>query len=68
MTYYFHFYLAEFKQAFNMFDQDGDGAITFDELGTVMRSLGQCPTRQEIKDMIQEVDIDGNVSNYILII
>ena len=45
-----------------MFDQDGDGAITFDELETVMRSLGQCPTRQEIKDMIQEVDIDGKNS------
>ena len=47
-----------------MFDQDGDGSITFDELGTVMRSLGQCPTRQELRDMIQEVDIDGKVSKY----
>jgi len=46
---------AQFKQAFSLFDTDNDGSITADELGTVMRSLGQDPTEQEIQDMIDEV-------------
>ena len=30
----------EFKEAFSMFDKDGDGTISVRELGTVMRSMG----------------------------
>lgn len=51
--------IAEFKEAFSLFDKDGDGTITTKELGTVMRSLGQNPTEAELQDMINEVDADG---------
>lgn len=51
--------LTEFKEAFSLFDKDGDGTITTKELGTVMRSLGQNPTEAELQDMINEVDADG---------
>ncbi|OWR50081.1 calmodulin like protein [Danaus plexippus plexippus] len=56
--------IAEFKEAFSLFDKDGDGTITTKELGTVMRSLGQNPTEAELQDMINEVDAD----DYFLII
>jgi len=52
--------LAEFKEAFCLFDKDGDGRITSQELGIVMQSLGQHPTQEELIDMINEMDVDGN--------
>ncbi|CAF3765986.1 unnamed protein product [Rotaria sp. Silwood1] len=52
--------IAEFQEAFSLFDKDGDGTITTKALGTVMRSLGQNPTEAELQDMINEVDADGN--------
>jgi len=47
--------IAEFKEAFALFDKDGDGTIDSDELGSVMRSLGHQPTEAEVQDMINEV-------------
>uniref|UniRef100_A0A2K6QHQ0 EF-hand domain-containing protein n=1 Tax=Rhinopithecus roxellana TaxID=61622 RepID=A0A2K6QHQ0_RHIRO len=44
--------IAEFKEAFSLFDKDGDGTITTKELGAVMTSLGQNPTEAELQDMI----------------
>ena len=32
--------IAEYKEAFSVFDNDGDGTIDTNELGTVMRALG----------------------------
>ena len=52
--------IAEFKEAFALFDKDGDGTITLPELRTVFSSLGQNPTDQELQDLINEVDDDGN--------
>jgi len=52
--------IQEFKEAFSLFDKDGDGTITTQELGTVMKSLGQNPCESDLQDMINEVDVDGN--------
>jgi calmodulin len=52
--------IFEFKEAFQIFDKDGDGSITTKELGTVMRALGQNPSEDDINQMIKEVDSDNN--------
>ncbi|VDM42555.1 unnamed protein product [Toxocara canis] len=52
--------LIEYKEAFRLFDKDGDGSISSKELGVAMRSLGQNPTEQELQDMVNQVDIDGS--------
>lgn len=52
--------IAEFRCAFQLFDKDSDGRITTVELGDILRKLGYNPTPEDLKDMIKEVDIDGN--------
>ncbi|XP_035693451.1 calmodulin-A-like [Branchiostoma floridae] len=52
--------IAEYRQAFDMFDQNGDGHITTAELGNVLRALGQNPTDAELRDMIKKADVDGD--------
>ncbi|KAL8105032.1 hypothetical protein AgCh_028991 [Apium graveolens] len=52
--------IVEFQEAFSLFDKDGDGCITIEELATVIRSLDQNPSEEELQDMISEVDADGN--------
>ncbi len=52
--------LSDLREAFDMFDKDRDGSITTKELGNVVKMLNNAASDQEIKDMIDEVDIDGN--------
>lgn len=52
-------FITEFREAFRLFDKDGDGCITKEELGTVMRSLGQFARVEELQEMLQEIDVDG---------
>ena len=51
--------LSEIRETFAIFDQDGDGRISKDELRIVMRSLGQNPTENDLDIAIKEVDVNG---------
>ncbi|XP_047317450.1 calmodulin-like protein 3 [Impatiens glandulifera] len=50
------------QEAFDVFDQNGDGFITVDELWSVMDSLGmkQCRQAEDCRRMIGKVDVDGD--------
>jgi len=52
--------ISELKDAFAIFDKDGDGMITAIELGTTMRALGGDPTDEELCDMISNFDVNGD--------
>ena len=47
--------IQEFKEAFSLFDKDGDQKIPSKELGTVMRALGQNPSETELEDLLKSV-------------
>ncbi|KAL2342432.1 hypothetical protein Fmac_003717 [Flemingia macrophylla] len=51
---------AELEEVFKKFDMNGDGKISVSELGSIMESLGHVATEQELKNMIREVDGDGD--------
>ena len=52
---------AEYFEAFRYFDKDNSGHITTKELGTLMKSLGENPTENELQRIINTVDIDGKM-------
>jgi len=52
--------LEQVQAAFALFDQDGDGRITIDELRRLYTSLGQTFSEAELRDFLTEVDSDGS--------
>lgn len=52
-------YPTEIREAFKVFDRDGNGFISKQELGMAMRSLGYMPNEVELEVIIQRLDIDG---------
>lgn len=52
--------MKNYRDTFALFDKDGNGSITKEELGSVMRSLGQFARGKEIDEMLIESDADGD--------
>jgi len=46
--------VQEFKEAFNLMDQDRDGTVSLDDLKEVYASLGKAPKDSELKQMLEE--------------
>ena len=51
---------AELRQAFRVFDIDGDGLIDADELRQTMANLGETLSDHDIHAMISEADRNGD--------
>ncbi|SPQ24314.1 5ef4de72-1994-4316-857a-dca6952267fa [Thermothielavioides terrestris] len=50
----------ELLNAFRVFDKDGSGTISSDELRNVLKSLGENLTDQELDEMLQLADRNGD--------
>ncbi|KAF7819482.1 putative calcium-binding protein CML13 [Senna tora] len=49
--------VSSMKQAFTLFDTDGNGRIAPSELGILMRSLGGNPTQAQLKSIIAQENL-----------
>lgn len=52
----------EMMKTFNLFDVDGSGRITFENLKAVSQQLGETISDNELTEMIREADIDSDGS------
>ncbi len=52
--------VREYREAWKLFDTDGDGFISPDELRELLTSTGQVYSEQEVKRLIEEADEDGD--------
>ena len=50
--------IAEYKEAFQIFDKHGEGLIHSKELGLIMRCLGLNPSEEDLKEIIDKFDND----------
>lgn len=50
----------EYQEAFEMFDVNKDGTISKKELEFILRSLNEDPDEDEINQLLEDVDVDGN--------
>ena len=41
-----------FRSAFNLFDINGDGHIDFQEMNCLLRTLGQRPSEEEVRELL----------------
>ncbi|KAI0469571.1 myosin regulatory light chain cdc4 [Xylaria cf. heliscus] len=46
---------TNYKEAFSLFDKRGNGRVTLDSLGDLLRACGQNPTLSEIRDLERSV-------------
>lgn len=51
---------AELREAFIVFDKDGNGLISAQELMSVLINLGEAVTEDEIATMIADADLNGD--------
>jgi len=52
--------LADYRDAFKVFDRDGNGLITQAELKFTMDHLGNNVSMKEVAEMIADADEDGD--------
>eukprot|EP00873_Tetraselmis_striata_P020336 jgi/Tetstr1/440600/TSEL_028911.t1 len=52
--------IEEFREVFDLVDKDKGGAIEADEIMELMDMLGIQTDRDQVENMINEIDEDGN--------
>ena len=56
------FFVLEIRECFKIYDKSGKGYISPLEIKSVLRSIGEDPDDEDIREMILEVDSDGKLT------
>lgn len=54
----------EVREAFRVFDRDGNGYVSAAELKHVMTNIGEKLTDEEVDEMLREIDVGDGQINY----
>ena len=52
--------IAEYKEAFDMFDKEGKGTISATDITKIMKNFGNPVSKKEVETMIAEIDTSGD--------
>lgn len=52
--------ISEYKEAFDMFDENRDGLISADEISKIMKNFGNPVSKKEVREMIKGCDTSGD--------
>ena len=52
--------IAEYKEAFDMFDKEGKGTISATDITKIMKNFGNPVSKKEVERMIAEIDTSGD--------
>ena len=52
--------IGDYRDAFKTFDLDEDGYLSLKEVSDLLMSLGMPVSEDELREMTNEVDIEGN--------
>lgn len=52
--------IADYKEAFDMFDKEGNGTISAKEITKIMKNFGNPMPFSEVQKMIEEIDTSGD--------
>ncbi|XP_039257174.2 myosin light chain 3, skeletal muscle isoform-like [Styela clava] len=44
--------MEDIKEAIELFDKDGDNKIALNQVGDIVRALGECPTNEDVDKML----------------
>lgn len=51
---------SELEAAFAYFDKDGSGTLNAEELSSVLQSVGEKMSAEDVTEMMKEADINGD--------
>uniref|UniRef100_A0A8C5I2Q8 Myosin light chain 1, skeletal muscle isoform n=2 Tax=Gouania willdenowi TaxID=441366 RepID=A0A8C5I2Q8_GOUWI len=55
---YYKYRIANYREAFGLFDRVGDNKVAYNQIADIMRALGQNPTNKEVKTILGNPSAD----------
>lgn len=50
---------SDLRSTFKLFDKDGNGSISAEELGAILKARGLTPTDDQLTDLVKKYDTNG---------